>query len=137
MPVQPRATGQLRMSDGEWAPTDADAFPAQTRLIRSRLRALRRELSPLPPGGRQRLPAIAAIAPPQERLIAQSGEIVDRLRGLRRGLALARPPRHFRWTAAPAEEEEEEGRAAEQLQARAREAPLRDHTHIHAIIHVI
>ena len=125
MPVQPRATGQLRMSDGEWAPTDADAFPAQTRLIRSRLHALRRELSPLPPGGQQRLPAIAVIAPPQERLIAQSGEIVDRLRGLRRGLALARPPRHLRWTAAPAEEEEE-GRAAEQLQARAREASPRN-----------
>ena len=85
MPVQPRSTGQLRLSDEEWTPADAASFPAQTLLIRNRLRALRRELSPLPSGGRQRLPAIAAIAPPQERLLAQSGEILDRLRGLRAG----------------------------------------------------
>jgi hypothetical protein len=53
MPVQPRITGQLRLSDDGWTHADAAAFPAQTRLICNRLRALRRELSPLPLGGRQ------------------------------------------------------------------------------------
>ena len=95
----------------DWKPasepeTAAPKFREQTSQIVSRLRDLRRALSGGPLAATQRWPAtgaIEAVAAPDDRLFAASSEISERLRGLRRGLAMERPPRHFRWITGTAE----------------------------------
>ena len=97
----------LRQSWIDWQPASepqsaAPEFREQTSRIVNRLKELRRALTAGPLASSQRWPppgAIAAVAPPEDRLLAASSEISERLRGLRHGLAMERPPRHFRWIA--------------------------------------